>query len=111
MCDQLARPGDDIRETLQDGDRAAGTLTGRIEVDTDVSALAGDRQIMAQGRDVTVQIDVRLTQQRTKVQNIGGGIETGDLIRSAIVRHHRVGGRRGLRLRPLADRQKALSCC
>ena len=62
-----------------------------IETDQSVGTPNRDHQVFSQNRGVVIQIDVRLAQERTKIQDIRPGIEAGDLIHGVCVQDECIG--------------------
>ena len=65
----------------------SNALARRREADESIATLIGDCQIIGQSGDVATQVNVRLSQQRTQVQNIRARIEAGHLIFAVTVQH------------------------
>ena len=53
--------------------------------------LIGDRHVISQSREAAIQIHVRRVQQRAEIQDIGAGIEAGNLIHATRVQDQRIG--------------------
>src|ERR1700675_450696 len=80
-------------KSLQQSDRAPRPVTRRIETDERIGTLIGNRQVIAQSRDVAVKIDIGGAQHGENGEDIRAGIETGHLIHATGMQNKSIAAR------------------